>query len=195
MISELRLLDREFARRPAEDDIRPHALTAIEALEDNLANASRNDPDAGEKVEAMIGHILQRYHAVHTLEFPEAIAMARKVERVHRDEPDCPRGLADHLAIMADEMAGHQHKEEAVLFPMMRNGGGPMLKYPIARMAAEHDDVEDHLVRLAALTRDYTAPQGACRTWRALCAACRKLEVDLREHMRLENDVLFAHFL
>lgn len=194
MISEMRLLDREFARRPVED-LAPRALTPIEALEDNLINAGMLDPETPAKVEAMIGHILQRYHAVHMLEFPEAIALARKVERVHRDEPDCPHGLADHLAIMADELAGHQHKEEAVLFPMMLNGGGPMVKFPIARMAAEHDDVEDQLVRLAALTKDYTAPSGACGSWRALCAACRKLDVDLREHMRLENDVLFAHFL
>jgi regulator of cell morphogenesis and NO signaling len=29
------------------------------------------------------------------------------------------------LALISDELQGHQHKEEAALFPMMRQGGAP----------------------------------------------------------------------
>lgn len=195
MTPEFRLLDREFARRNPPLVETRRAVTAAEALEDDLAQSRPTDPDSPERVGAMIDHILLRYHAVGLREFAQAIDLARKVERVHAGDPDCPHGLADHLAIMADDLAGHQRKEEAVLFPMMRAGGDPRIGLPIARMWAEHDDVEDQLVRLAALTGFYTAPQVACRTWRTLCDACRKLDDDLREHMRLENDVLFAHFL
>ena len=119
-----------------------------------------------------------------------APAGAEPVEAVAR-----PRGLADHLAIMADDLEGHQRKEESILFPTMLSGSCGVLRFPISRMMSEHDDVYEQLARLAALTKDFTPPQGACQTWRALSQACKKLDRDLREHMRLENDVLFPHFL
>lgn len=143
----------------------------------------------------LIDHILRRYHDVHRTQFPEAIALARRVEAVHQDHPRCPRGLSDHLAIMADHLMSHQRREEEVLFPLMLNGGHPMIHHPINRMEEEHRDVDEQLVRLAALTTDFTPPVDACQTWQMLYRCCRDIAVDLREHMRLENDILFAPFL
>jgi len=145
--------------------------------------------------ERLIAHILDRYHETHRREFPEAIRLARKVEAVHAGDADCPAGLADHLALMADDLEGHQQKEEQVLFPMMLGGGGPMVRFPIGRMMAEHEDVEAQLAVLRELTCDFTPPADACRSWRALSDACRKIHDDLVEHMRLENEVLFPAFL
>ena len=149
-------------------------------------------PDAD--TAGLIELILTRYHETHRREFPEAIALARKVEAVHAGTPDCPRGLADHLALMFDDLESHQLREEQVLFPMILAGGSPMIRFPIARMMAEHEDVEGQLRDLARLTGDFTHPADACGKWRALIQLCRKLDDDLREHMRLENEVLFAPF-
>lgn len=143
---------------------------------------------------ALIDHVLRRYHAVHRDQFPEAIEMARRVEAVHRDHQACPWGLADHLAIMADHLMSHQGREEAVLFPMMLAGGHPMIRHPIGRMAEEHRDVDDQLQDLAVLAAGFTPPDDACGTWRALYRLCQEIADDLREHMRLENDVLFPQF-
>lgn len=161
---------------------------ALSALEED-AGAAPSDPPA------LIAHIITRYHQVHMAEFPEAIRLARRVEAVHRARDSCPRGLADHLAIMADDLEGHQQKEEAVLFPMMLGGGGPSISFPINRMMSEHQDVAEQLLHLAVLTTDFTPPDDACTTWRALYNACAKIDADLREHMHLENNVLFARFL
>jgi len=158
-----------------------------------MTAATGSTPPAG--LDALISHILERYHDVHRREFPEAIALARKVEAVHVAEPECPRGLADHLALMLDDLESHQRREEQVLFPMLLAGGGPMAPFPIGRMMAEHRDVDEQLALVRALTRDFSAPPGACETWRALALACRKLDADLREHMRLENEEVFAPFL
>jgi len=154
-------------------------------------------PGAGgdPKVDALIDHILSRYHATHRREFPEAIRLARIVEAVHAAEVECPCGLGDHLAFMADDLESHQRREETVLFPMLRAGGSALIRFPIGRMMAEHEDVEAQLVRLRVLTQDFTAPPGACETWRALVQACRKIADDLTEHMRLENEDLFERFL
>ncbi|MFN3513413.1 MAG: hemerythrin domain-containing protein [Phenylobacterium sp.] len=180
MLNETTLILREFALRPPAD--KPAPPKAREA-----APADPQD---------LIPHILERYHETHRREFPEAVRLARKVEARHAGDPDCPRGLGDHLAFMAAELESHQQKEEQVLFPMILAGGGhPMIRFPIGRMMAEHEDVEGQLQRLRLLTQDFTAPEGACASWQALYDSCRKLDADLREHMRLENEVLFAPFL
>ena len=63
-----------------------------------LAALQRSDavPEAASP-SALIDHILARYHEVHRQQLPELIRMARRVEAVHRDHPQVPAGLADHL--------------------------------------------------------------------------------------------------
>jgi regulator of cell morphogenesis and NO signaling len=146
-------------------------------------------------MDRLIRHIVERYHEVHRAEFPVAIRLARKVEAVHADQEPCPRGLADHLSLLFDELEAHQLREERMLFPTMLQGGCAVVQVPIRRMMAEHRDVEDQLATLRALTRNHTAPEDACGSWRALVEACRKIDEDLVEHMRLENEDLFAPLL
>ena len=167
----------------------------VSELQAELDDLTADHGDLPTDPESLISHIITRYHDVHMAELPEALRLARRVEAVHRAKADCPHGLADHLALISDELQGHQHKEEAALFPMMRQGGAPMIRLPIARMLAEHVDVVEQLDELARLTTDFTPPQGACTTWRALYEMCRKLDEDLREHMHIENNILFTKFV
>lgn len=145
------------------------------------------------ETEALIDHLLERYHEVHRRQFPEAIFLAARVESVHGDRPDCPTGIAQRLAFMFDDLEAHHQKEEMILFPMMRRGE-LRLGAPISRMEAEHEDVIEQLTDLARLTNDFTPPENACGTWRALYALCQEIDADLRDHMHLENNVLFRRF-
>lgn len=142
----------------------------------------------------LIALLLTRYHEVHRRELPELLRLARRVEAVHGDKPDCPHGLADLLETMATELEDHMQKEEQVLFPMMVRGAPPMIVHPIAVMRHEHDNHGEHLRTLEALTNGATPPNGACNTWRALYAGIAKLEDDLMQHIHLENNVLFPRF-
>lgn len=142
----------------------------------------------------LIALIQTRYHEVHRRELPELVRLARRVEAVHRDKPECPHGLADLLETISAEMEDHMQKEEQILFPMMVRGGAPMIGHPIAIMRHEHDSHGEHLKALDALTHGATPPEGACNTWRALYAGIRKLEDDLMQHIHLENNVLFPRF-
>ncbi|ADG11481.1 iron-sulfur cluster repair di-iron protein [Caulobacter segnis] len=153
----------------------------------------RAEAAAPADTEALIDHLLDRYHEVHRRQFPEAIFLAARVESVHGDRPDCPTGIAQHLAFMFDDLEAHHQKEEMILFPMMRRGE-LRLGAPISRMEAEHDDVVEQLKGLARLTNDFTPPENACGTWRALYALCHEIDADLRDHMHLENNVLFRRF-
>ena len=167
-------------------------LAALLDALNGLRPAAREAPDATTE---LIPYILERYHEVHRQEFPEAIRMARRVEAVHSDSPDCPHGLGDLLAIMAHELDEHQMKEETMLFPAMMNDATLDLNFPIQNMLMDHDDLGEQLESMARLTAGFEPPPGACTTWRALYAACRKLDADLREHLHLENNILFPRFV
>ena len=147
-----------------------------------------------ESTEALISLIETRYHAVHRRELPELLRLARRVEAVHKDRADVPRGIAALLERMGGELEQHMQKEEQVLFPLMLRGGQPMVMQPIASMLAEHDDHSAHLRTLESLTGDFSAPDDACATWRALYVGAKKLADDLVEHIHTENNVLFPRF-
>ena len=150
-------------------------------------------PDLGTPTE-LVEHIIARYHEVHRAQLPELIRMARRVEAVHRDNPNTPHGLADALETMEQELLMHMHKEEAVLFPMLRAGGNSFMSQPIAMMRHEHNDHGEALEHLARLTNDITPPMGACNTWRALYTGLAQLREDLINHIHLENNILFPQF-
>ncbi|SDL97455.1 regulator of cell morphogenesis and NO signaling [Oryzisolibacter propanilivorax] len=167
----------------------------LQALVDELSALQRPDsaPDAGTPAE-LVGHIVSRYHEVHREQLPELIRMARRVEAVHRANPDVPAGLADALEAMHEELLMHMHKEEAILFPMLQRGGNPFVTQPIGMMRAEHTDHGEALEHLARLTGDMIPPPGACNTWRALYGGLAQFADDLVNHIHLENNVLFPQF-
>ncbi|MDB5898521.1 MAG: regulator of cell morphosis and signaling [Ramlibacter sp.] len=142
----------------------------------------------------LVDHILERYHAVHREQLPELIRLARKVEQVHGARADCPRGLADQLAAMAQELESHMRKEEDVLFPMIAQGRGALTGTPITVLRSEHEDHGAALRRLEQLTGDITPPRAACTTWRALYAGLRTFREDLVAHIHTENNILFERF-
>ena len=168
------------------------ALDAVLAELDRLERPAT--PEAPLTTDGMIDHILTRYHAVHREQLPELIRMARRVEAVHREHADVPRGLADHLEAMETELFDHMDKEEQVLFPLLRAGGRGMAAMPIGVMRTEHTGHGEQLERLMVLAHDATPPQGACNTWRALYAGIAQLADDLIAHIHLENNRLFPPF-
>jgi regulator of cell morphogenesis and NO signaling len=162
------------------------ALASLEASED-IAPASRSTTE-------LIDHILARYHAVHRRELPELMELARKVEAVHAEHPRVPRGLHDTLKQILGELEVHMKKEELILFPAMQQCLGGGLDVPIAQMRHDHDDHGEQLRKLESLTDNFTVPADACNSWRALYAGAAKLSDDVREHIHLENNVLFPRF-
>lgn len=167
----------------------------LQAVVQELSALQRPDtlPESGTPAQ-LIGHIVSRYHDVHRQQLPELIRMARRVEAVHRGNPDVPAGLADVLEEMEQELLSHMHKEEAILFPMLARGGNPFAAHPIGVMRSEHDEHGQTLEHIARLTTDMNPPPGACNTWRALYAGLAQLADDLVNHIHLENNVLFPPF-
>jgi regulator of cell morphogenesis and NO signaling len=91
-------------------------------------------------------------------------------------------------------MEVHMKKEELLVFPLIRKGGGAQLAERIAAMRADHDDHDRDLAAIRRLTGDLTLPEGACTPWATLYEGLADFIADLTEHIRLENDVLFPQF-
>lgn len=149
---------------------------------------------SGLATEALIGHLVARYHNALRLLFPRVIATARTIERLHSDHPDCPHGLANFLKILSDELSDHFDKEQDDLFPSMLHSPQHNLRFPIDRRRAEHEDFSDQLDTLRRLTNAFTAPDHGGSEWRLLYDTCRQLDNNLRLHIHFENDVLFPRF-
>lgn len=143
----------------------------------------------------LIDHIVARFHEPHRQELPRLLAMAARVEKVHADNPTCPRGLFALLEQLSTELHLHMQKEELILFPMLANGQGAAAAGPIRVMEQEHEDAGAQLAQIRALTDDHTPPSEACGTWRALYLGLAEFERELMQHVHLENYVLFPSAL
>ncbi|QGX40704.1 iron-sulfur cluster repair protein YtfE [Permianibacter aggregans] len=167
---------------------------SAEALAGELRalNPASHDTDWSTKNDReLIEHILSRYHELHRLQLPELIRLSSRVEKVHRDHPQCPTGLAAHLEQMEQELAEHMAKEEDILFPMLMRGAYQMVHGPIMVMRHEHDDHGLALAQMEQLAHGFVLPDDACNTWRALYLGLQTLVTDLMDHIHLENNILF----
>jgi len=165
--------------------------TIVSQLNELKARTKQDHPANHTDNEALIEHILNRFHDVHREQLPELIRLAQRVERVHSQHPKCPAGLSAHLESLLGELEAHMQKEEQILFPMIARGITGMAQEPIAAMRHEHDDHGSALSGINSITHNLELPEGACNTWRALYLGLKVLESDLVEHIHLENNVLF----
>lgn len=169
--------------------------SAIEMELMQLAAATGDRRDWTQADDAdLIAHLLERFHKVHRMQLAELTRLASRVESVHGDRDECPRGLTEHLHHMAMELEQHMQQEEGILFPMIASGRGMMAGGPIQVMLREHESHKEEIRRIDQLTNDLTLPRGACNTWRALYTGIEAFKADLDAHIHLENDVLFARY-
>ncbi|HEY7181377.1 MAG TPA: iron-sulfur cluster repair di-iron protein [Blastocatellia bacterium] len=102
------------------------------------------------------------------------------------------------------DLIPHMLKEEQVLFPYIARmeeaaGNGRAVPQPFfgtvrnpARvMMLEHETAGGLLRALRATSGDYTPPPDACASYQALYQALAGFEADLRQHIHLENNLLF----
>jgi regulator of cell morphogenesis and NO signaling len=179
-------LDAAAQRRGVDAGELEHALGAL--------GAGGTAASAAMSSEELIDHIQSCYHEAHRRALPELITLSRKVEAVHREHPKVPAGLSDALRQIQGELEEHMAREEAILFPAMRQWAKGRFDIPTAKFRHEHDDQGTQLRLLESLTDDFTLPEGACRSWQALYVGTAQLAEDLMEHIHLENNILFPRF-
>jgi len=177
----------------AAENIDPEAvLRDIDAAGTGSVDVARWDE---RPLDELVQHILDRYHAPLRVELPRLIELAGQVECAHADKPDRPAGLADLLIEVKAAVESHLAKEEQILFPLIVAGRGRTAHMPVQVMMQEHEDHGQNLRRIRQITNDLTVPEHACASWRELYRALGELEVDLMDHIHLENNILFPRTL
>lgn len=145
-------------------------------------------------------HILQTHHAYLRDELPWLNSLTTKVASVHGAEDPRLHEVRETFRGMAEEMASHMMKEEQVLFPMIRQLDAcdtcpafhcGSVANPIRQMELEHHEVGDALERMRALTDEYTPPDWACNSYRAMLESLSRLERDMHQHVHKEDNVLY----
>jgi regulator of cell morphogenesis and NO signaling len=145
-------------------------------------------------------HIQQTHHAYLKVELPRLQELADKVARVHGVKEPRLVQVAAIFSAMRQEIEQHTAKEDVVLFPFIRKldqgTGIPKAPFgtvanPVRCMESEHNDAGEALMQLRELTDQYTAPEQACTSWRALLGGLAHLDQDLRIHIHKENTILF----
>lgn len=148
-------------------------------------------------------HIVSTHHEYVKKEMPVIAMYLQKVASKHgKRHPEMLKVFETFMALK-EEMGQHMHKEEVVLFPrigemekQMRMGNRPQmnisyLKSPINLMENEHDHAGTALAEIRKLTANFNPPADACTTYKLSYAALEAFELNLHQHVHLENNILF----
>ncbi|MEO1140214.1 MAG: hemerythrin domain-containing protein [Pseudomonadota bacterium] len=143
---------------------------------------------------ALFDHILRRYHDTHRSELPKLLALSRKVETVHADDPNAPHGLTEALQALVVDLEAHMRREESVVIAALDHTESRKTPAPFTALRRDHHTNEAMMNKIAAITHGFKLPVYACGSWRQLYAGLSKLVDDLEEHMFLEDTFLFPRF-
>jgi regulator of cell morphogenesis and NO signaling len=149
-------------------------------------------------------YIVQTHHAYVKNEMPQIYAYLHKVSSKHGERHAELYKIFQTFSAVKEEMEGHMKKEELILFPRIKelqklanNENANLqlnityLQSPITVMEQEHDHAGSLLNDIRILSNNYTPPQDACTTYRLSFAALKEFELDLHQHVHLENNLLF----
>lgn len=157
----------------------------------------------------LAAHIVRTHHDYLRNELPFIAARLEKVSRVYNQRygPTLV-GLPEVFGGLRSEIVLHIGKEERILFPFISRSeeaylaGLPLpptpfggLANPIRMMEVEHDEAGAALARIREITADFSVPEYACVTYKALISGLQELEQDLHLHIHLENNILFPRAL
>jgi regulator of cell morphogenesis and NO signaling len=178
----------------------------LEKLSDAAANESGAAPAdlASYAPTRLIQHIVRTHHQQVRRELPRLAQMAHKLADKHGERAPEPVRIETLLEDLHAEMFAHLEKEEQILFPFIARMGDEApgsgsaalacfrtVSQPISMMVQEHESAQALVAKMRQLTSDFQAPEWACTTHLALYSGLRGFESDLRQHVHVENDLLF----
>jgi len=152
----------------------------------------------------LIAHIVEKHHAFTREELERLDVLLAKVCGVHGQNHPELFHIQDQFGTLRGELEPHMLKEDRVLFPyivqmeeaVVANQPLPQppfgtVRNPVRVMMTEHDAAGYILGRMREASADYTVPPDGCISYKTLFSALTALEVDLHQHIHLENNILF----
>ena len=186
----------------------------VDDITTELKNVLQKDPTHNENsfdhlsLSQLVDYIVSTHHDYVKKEMPQILAYLQRVAAKHGNRHPEMLKVFELFAEVKQEMEMHMQKEELILFPRIK--GLEMisekddtetqltlayLQGPITVMEHEHDHAGNLLDEIRKLTNDYSPPADACTTYRLSFAALKAFEIDLHQHVHLENNILFPKAL
>lgn len=158
-------------------------------------------------IDKLIKHIVSTHHRYIQNNVELISSFAEKVAKVHGKH--APETLVIHkLWIeLVNDLMEHLRNEEKNLFPSMVHWS---FNYSSANVSKalqdditmilgdfeiEHEKVGDLIHQIQTLSNNYTPPEWACNTYKALYFKLNEFQSDLMHHIYLENNILFPKSL
>ncbi len=156
------------------------------------------------KLSFLADYIQNTHHGFVRREIPVLLEYLEKIAMVHGENHPELIEVFKHFGASADALSDHMLKEEAVVFPaikemeeaekrnepFMKRGYGT-IHNPIHQMFQDHDTEGARFRNMAELTNNYQLPDDACNTYRVALSKLADFEKDLHKHIHLENNILF----
>jgi regulator of cell morphogenesis and NO signaling len=152
----------------------------------------------------LMQHIVRVHHHCVRQELPRLAELAAKVSATRSDQAPELTKVAELIEKLRGEIYAHIQKEEQVLFPFISQMDQESIvayppahacfrsvSYPIFMMEQEHESADHIIAELVRVTNHFEPPSWACATHIALFAGLRAFEANLKQHVHLENVVLF----
>jgi regulator of cell morphogenesis and NO signaling len=185
-------------------------------VEDILSELERMEQTSSDKVvinydklslSQLADYIITTHHHYVKKEMPAIVLYLQKVASKHGAHHPEMLKVFELFSAVKEELDMHMQKKEAVLFPRIKelekqlatgnkiNLSITYLKSPINMMEQEHDHAGSAMAEIRQLTSNYNLPADACTTYRLSFAALEAFELDLHQHVHLENNILFPKAL
>ena len=181
------------------------ATLVLAELESASSHSASNESRfTGMELDELAGYIVTTHHAYVRTALPSLLAHTRKVATVHGERHPEVIEIADRFAVVADELQKHMMKEENILFPYVKSLAVAnrmkakvqrppfqSAENPIRMMEAEHKFAGDEMYEIRSLSSGYAPPADACTTFKVSYQELQQFELDLHNHVHLENNILF----
>ena len=149
-------------------------------------------------------YIVNNHHAYVKNAIPQILPHLEKVSFKHGNKYPQLKEVQSLFKSVAEELTSHMHKEETILFHIVRYledckrfeeqpkmQGFKTVKNPIESMEAEHTNAGNAMEKIRTLTDNFTPPEDACNTFKLTYKELEDFEKDLHIHVHLENNILF----
>ncbi|HET7898037.1 MAG TPA: iron-sulfur cluster repair di-iron protein [Flavisolibacter sp.] len=189
-------------KRPLEEACTERALNKEEIVAE-LNNAIATNHTVTDfnalSLSALADYIVRTHHTYVKFNMPQIYNYVLRVATKHGERFPFMNEVFQLFSEVQEEMNQHMLKEERILFPRIKQleteglADIPLEYYtgPISVMENEHEKAGSLLYQIRELTNQYTAPEGACTTFRLSLASLQDFEADLHQHVHLENYILF----
>jgi len=154
------------------------------------------------KADFLCDYIVNEYHHKVYRVLPQLMAYLDKIVQVHGAHHPELKEIAELFALINTELPIHQHQEENVFFPAIKElvrtnseEAKRIVNSQFALMMDEHELIGGTMDKINVLSKNYTLPDDGCNTYGVTYKLLEEFEDDLHRHVHLENNILFPKAL